>query len=72
MVDQRTEETLGRPDGTEEAGFSSQTVDGVIAFTLVADKPREDKGLVLAGNEAALGVDLDGGDLDRRVVLGRD
>lgn len=64
--------SLSAPDALDEAVTLGQSVQGVIGLAHGADEAAEGVDVVLAGDSAAVLVDLGNGDLDRAVVLGLD
>lgn len=64
--------SLGGPDGLDEAIALGKAVESVIALTHGTDETAEGVDVVLAGDSAAVLVNLGDGDLDGGVVLGLD
>lgn len=64
--------SLGAPDALEETVTLSKAVHGIVGLAHGADEAAEGVDVVLAGDGAAVLVDLGDVDLDRAVVLGLD
>lgn len=64
--------SLSAPDALDETVTLGQSVQGVVGLAHGADEAAEGVDVVLAGDSAAVLVDLGNGDLDRAVVLGLD
>lgn len=64
--------SLSAPDALDEAVTLGQSVQRVIGLAHGADEAAEGVDVVLAGDSAAVLVDLGNGDLNRAVVLGLD
>lgn len=64
--------SLGAPDALEETVTLSKAVHGIVGLAHGADEAAEGVDVVLAGDSAAVLVDLGDVDLDRAVVLGLD
>ena len=65
-------DALPAPDVLEEAVALGEAVEGVVALTHGADEAAEGVDVVVAGDGAAVLVDLGDGNLDGAVVLGLD
>lgn len=64
--------SLGIPDALDEAITLAEAVHGVIGLAHGADETAEGVDVVLAGDGAAVLINLGDGDLDGSVVLGLD
>lgn len=72
LIPTRRNLSLGAPDALQQTVSLRQSVQGVIALAHGTDEAAQGVDVVLAGDRAAVLVDLGDGNLDGTVVLGLD